>query len=138
MFVFGRNSVGFHVMGGHRKIIAVVEDDASMLKGVDRLLSVHGFGTELYDSAEAYLGGAAASGAACLVVDIHLGGMSGLDLSHRLTASGSKVPVIFMTAMDDEETRRTATRAGCIAYLRKPFPAHLLIDAIRRSAGPAA
>ena len=116
------------------KIVAVVEDDANMMKGIERLLSAHGFVTESYVSAEAYLDRAAASKASCLVVDIHLGGMTGIELGRKLTASGSKLAVIFMTAVDSEETQREAIATGCLAYLRKPFPANLLIDAIARVA----
>ncbi len=116
------------------KIVAVVEDEANMMKGIERLLKAHGFVTKSYASAEAYLDRAAASRAGCLVVDIHLGGMTGIELRHRLTASGSQLAVIFMTAVDSEETQREAIAAGCLAYLRKPFPANLLIDAIARAA----
>jgi FixJ family two-component response regulator len=111
-----------------RKIVAVVDDDSSMRVGLERLLQARGFGTEVFSSAEAFLG--AASGADCLLLDIHLGGMGGFELRRRLSGSGSKLPVIFMTAFDDEETRREAASVGCVAYLRKPFAGQLLIDAI--------
>jgi FixJ family two-component response regulator len=71
---------------------------------------------------------------ACLLLDIHLGGISGIELQHRLAASGSKCPVIFMTASDDEATLNEAVNAGCIAYLRKPFARHVLLDAIAKAA----
>jgi FixJ family two-component response regulator len=61
--------------------------------------------------------------------------MSGIDLRHRLTESGSQLPIIFMTAVDDEATHREAMDAGCVAYLRKPFPAKLLIGAIDKATG---
>jgi DNA-binding response OmpR family regulator len=64
--------------------------------------------------------------------DIHLGGISGIDLQRRLTSSRTDLPVIFMTAIDNETTRQEAFDAGCIAYLRKPFLGKLLIDAIDR------
>jgi FixJ family two-component response regulator len=105
-----------------------------MLKGIERLLSVHGFVTETYASAEAYLERAALSEASCVVVDIHLGGISGIELRRRLMAAGSKLSVIFMTAVDNEEIQREAMAAGCVAYLRKPFPAKQLIEAIGRAA----
>jgi FixJ family two-component response regulator len=68
--------------------------------------------------------------ATCLLLDIHLGGISGIELQRRLAASGSKCPVIFMTANDDEGTRDEAVDAGCIAYLRKPFARHALLNAV--------
>jgi len=116
------------------RTIAVVEDDPSMLKGLSRLLSAHGFRVLGFTSAESFLDDVAQSEAACLVVDIHLGGISGIDLKRRLIASGSDFPVIFMTAVDSEATRQEAVEAGCVAYLRKPFLARLLIDAINQVA----
>ena len=118
-----------------KKVVAVVEDDPSMLKGVRRLLNAHGFATEAYASAEAFLERAAASEAGCLVLDINLGGISGIELQRRLAAAGSRLPVIFMTAVDSEGVQREAIEAGCIAYLRKPFPARQLIDAIGKAVG---
>jgi len=113
--------------------VAIVEDDLSMLKGVERILGAHGFITEVYTSAEAFLERAAASEATCLVLDIHLGGISGLELWRRLAAAGSKLPVIFMTAVDSKNIQREVSEAGCIAYLRKPFPSRQLIDAIGKA-----
>src|SRR6266699_1513699 len=110
--------------------IAVVEDDPSMLQGLNRLLSAHGFRVERFTSAELFLTDIARCEAKCLLVDIHLGGMSGVYLKRRLTSLGSDMPVIFMTAIDNEATRQEAFEVGCVAYLRKPFLAKLLIDAI--------
>jgi FixJ family two-component response regulator len=116
-----------------RRIVAVVDDDSSMRTGLERLLQAHGFGTEVFASAEAYLG--AASTADCLLLDIHLGGMGGFALRRQLASSGCNVPVIFMTAFDDDETRREAASVGCVAYLRKPFAGKLLIDALAAATG---
>jgi FixJ family two-component response regulator len=104
-----------------------------MLQGLSRLLSAHGFRVVRYTSAEAFLDNVAECEAACLVVDIHLGGISGIDLKRRLTSSGSDFPVIFMTAADSEATRQAAAETGGVAYLRKPFSAQLLVDAINRA-----
>jgi FixJ family two-component response regulator len=112
------------------RIIAVVEDDPSMLQGLSRLLSAHGFRVVRFTSAESFLDSVAQCEAACLVVDIHLGGISGIDLKRKLTSSGNDFPVIFMTAADSEATRQEAVDAGCVAYLRKPFLSKLLIEAI--------
>ena len=116
------------------KIIAIVDDDASMLKGIERLLGAHGFVTRVFASAEAFLDVNGVADVDCLLVDIHLGGMSGIELRHHLTASGCKLPVIFMTAFDDEATRMQAQSAGCIAFLHKPFVADLLLGAIEQAA----
>ena len=98
--------------------------------GVERLLNAYGYATKVFDSAEAFLDPGAATGADCLLLDIDLGGMSGIELRRRLTASGSRLPVIFITANDSETARKAAMEAGCVAYLPKPFPTKLLIDAI--------
>ena len=110
--------------------VAVVEDDPSMLQGLNRLLSAHGFRVQTFASAELFLDHIANCEAKCLLLDIHLGGISGIDLKRQLTASGSNLPVIFMTAIDTQFTRQEAFDVGCVAYLRKPFLAKLLIDAI--------
>ena len=68
-----------------------------------------------------------------MLLDVHLGGMSGIALRRALSASGSRLPVIFMTAFDDEATRQQAQAAGCVAYLRKPFPGRVLIEAIAQA-----
>ena len=117
-------------MSTRRKLIVVVDDDPSMLKGVQRLLTARGFDTKGFPSAERFLASPARHGAACFLLDIHLDGMSGIELRRRLAAAGCTVPVIFMTAFDDEATRRQAVAVGCIAYLHKPFPAQLLFGAI--------
>jgi FixJ family two-component response regulator len=120
-------------MPHRRKVVAVVDDEPTMLKAIERLLNAHGFVTRSFASAEAFLDGDAQTEACCLVLDIHLGGMSGIDLRQRLAEAGFPLPVIFMTAVDDEATRRQAMDAGCVAYLRKPFPAKTLIGAIGKA-----
>lgn len=108
-----------------------------MLKGVARLLKAHGFGTEDYTSAEAFLGASAATKAACLVLDINLGGISGIELQRQLAATGHKLPIIFMTAAERKADHRAAREAGCVAYLRKPVPARLLLEAIDKAVNAA-
>jgi FixJ family two-component response regulator len=120
------------------RTVAVVEDDPSMRRSVERLLNAHGFPTEGYMSAENFLGRDSASEIACVVLDIHLGGMSGIELGRRLKGSDAGVPVIFITAVDDDAIELRATQAGCVAYLRKPFPAALLIDAINKALASSA
>jgi FixJ family two-component response regulator len=112
----------------------VVDDDASMLKSITRLLTAYGFVTQTFTSAEALLARGDTCAATCLLLDIHLGGISGIELNRRLSAAGSRCPIIFMTAIDDEATRQEAIDAGCIAFLRKPFGANLLLDAIGKVA----
>jgi CheY-like chemotaxis protein len=120
-------------MAAQLKVVIVVDDDAGFLKGVARLLAHNGIESRTFASAEALLDCGIAQTATCLLLDIHLGGISGIELQRRLAASGSKCPVIFMTANDDETTRNEAADAGCIAYLRKPFARHVLLDAIGKA-----
>jgi FixJ family two-component response regulator len=112
------------------KTIAIVDDNAAVLKGIERLLNAHGFATKGFSSAESFLASKPTNGIDCVLLDIHLGGMSGIALRRQLSASGSTLPVIFMTAFDDQATRQQAQAAGCVAYLRKPFAGSLLIEAI--------
>ena len=114
-------------------LVIVVDDNAGLLKSVARLLAHHGIDSRTFASAEALLESDSVQTATCLLLDIHLGGISGFELRRRLAASGSKCPVIFMTANDDEATHNEAVDAGCIAYLRKPFASHVLLDAIREA-----
>jgi CheY-like chemotaxis protein len=115
------------------RTIAVIDDNTSMLKGLSRLLSAHGFEVQTYSSAELFLECLAKCDVDCLLLDVHLGGISGIDLQRLLTLSGTDLPVIFMTGIDSEATRQEAFDAGCVAYLRKPFSANLLIDAINKA-----
>lgn len=118
-----------------RKVVAVVDNDPTLLRALERLLTAHGFDVEAFASAEAFLGAATPKSMACLVVDINLDGMSGIALRRELAASSRSLPVIFMTAFDSPATEKEATDAGCAAYLLKPFPASLLIAAIDKAAG---
>ena len=113
--------------------MAVVDDDPSMLKAAETLLDAHGFATKTFVSAEEFLDCGVATQIDCLLLDIHLGGMSGIELRRQLKASGSKLPIIFMTALDDEAIPEKALKAG-VTCLHKPFPAHQLIEAIAKAA----
>ncbi len=113
-----------------RKVVAVVDDDPAMLRAMRELLWAFDYDSELYCSAESFISFAAGSKSICLLVDVQLGGMSGIELRRRLTASGFSTPVIFMTGSDCETIRKEALAAGCVAFLRKPFQAPLLMNAI--------
>ena len=116
-----------------QKIVAIVENDPSMLRAAGDLLDAHGFTTIAFSSAEEFLAGDGNRGIDCVLVDIDLGGMSGIELRRELELSGSVLPVIFMTALDDDATRRQALGAGCVAFLRKPFSQGALLDAIKKA-----
>jgi FixJ family two-component response regulator len=120
-----------------RKLVLVVDDDPSVLGAVERLLRIHGFETEVFNTVESFLDHANFCGATCLVLDVHLSGMSGIELSRQLMRSGIELPVVFITANDSEATRKAAIETGCVAYLTKPFPTKLLMDAIEAAlSGP--
>ncbi|MCK1677756.1 response regulator [Bradyrhizobium sp. 150] len=121
-------------MMAQRTVVIVVDDDPSHLKSVARLLAHHGIDSHTFASAEALLENNGVQTATCLLLDVNLGGISGIELQRRLVAAGSKWPTIFMTGNDDEATRKEAMDAGCIAYLRKPFAQHVLLNAISKAA----
>ena len=114
-------------------VVIVVDDNAAFLKSMARLLAHNGIESRTFASAEALLDSDSAQTATCLLLDIQLGGISGIELQRRLAASGSKCPVIFMTGNDYDTTRNEAMDAGCIAYLRKPFARQVLLDAIEKA-----
>ena len=122
-------------MSNLQKIIAVIDDDPEMRASMARLVSVYGYSAETYDSAETFLICASTCRAICLLVDIHLGDISGVELAHQLAADGFKFPIIFMTGHSDTVIERQAIAAGGIAFLCKPFPATTLIDAIKKAGG---
>jgi len=120
-------------MAAQPTVVIVVDDNAGLLKSVARLLAHHGIDSRTFASAEAMLESDSVQTAICLLLDIHLGGISGIELQRWLATSGSNWPVIFMTASDDEATRNEAMDARCIAYLRKPFARQVLLDAIGKA-----
>ena len=114
------------------KIIFVIDDDPGFRKSVALLLEKLGFKTELYGSAEAFLSSprSAPSRDGCIVLDIHLKGMSGIELAKRLADGGHALPIIFVTGNDTDAVRKAALAQNCIAYLTKPFAAKALSQAI--------
>jgi FixJ family two-component response regulator len=114
--------------------IAIIEDDAGVRASLVRLLSALGYHTELYDSAEEFLGNLDQCKADCFIIDVHLGGMSGLDLAQHPTVVALKRPIILNSASDDVELRKQAIAAGCAAFLCKPFTATELLGALVRAA----
>ena len=101
-----------------------------MLRSIRRLLNAAGFSVETFPSAEAFLEEDGCNRAACLILDIHLPGMSGFELRRHLTAAGSPLPVIFITAITDEDLQGAAALLGCVAYLNKPFAPEALVAAV--------
>ena len=105
-----------------------------MRKSIDRLLRANDYRTDPYASAEEFLLSEAADSALALVLDMHLPGMSGLSLCKRLQEAGSRLPIVFITAYEDEAMRAEALATGCLDYLQKPFEAERLTAALERAA----
>ena len=115
--------------------IAVIDDDASVRRALQRLLQSAGFTVETFATAREFLDADYRAQTACLVLDIHLPGMSGFELAEYLAVSGVPIPIVFITALDDVSTREQVNRAGAAGYLRKPFDQDTLIEAISRAIG---
>ena len=116
-----------------RRTVAVVDDDASLRRSLGRLLNAYGFLAEEYASAEAFLARDRKTAIDCLVLDIDLGGMSGIDLQRRLKAEGIILPVIIITALEAGSVKAEAEKVGCVAYLQKQFSGAALIAAINKA-----
>ena len=116
--------------------VAVVDDDESLCRSWSRLLRAAHFQPTSYPSAEAFLADTRHPRFECLVIDIHLGGMSGLELRHRLVADEDLTPVIFITALDEPEVRAQAEAAGCAGFFRKTDSGAEVLAAIRRASQP--
>jgi len=112
--------------------VIVVDDDESVRRAMKRLLVSNGFQVLAFESAEELLRSSLVWDKVCLLLDIRLPGMSGLDLYAELASSGVKYPVIFMTAHDDTQWLEKAEEAGAVALLRKPFGEQSLLSAIAR------
>jgi FixJ family two-component response regulator len=123
-------------VGSRTIYVAVVDDDDSLCRSFSRLLRLAGFQPVTYASAEAFLEDTKRPRFDCLVLDIQLGGMSGLELSRRLAAVRDTTPFIFITAFDDPEVRPQALACGCAGYFRKNDPGQLVVDAIRAATSP--
>jgi FixJ family two-component response regulator len=115
--------------------VAVVDDDESLCRSFSRLLRAERMQPVTYPSAEAFLADTKRPLFDCLVFDIQLGGMSGIELHRQLNSSGSTTPVIYITAHDEPATREEAQAAGCAAYFRKTAPGEAVLQAIRCAIG---
>lgn len=114
--------------------VGVVDDDEALCRSFARLLRAAGMQPITYLSAEAFLADTKRPGFDCLVLDVQLTGMSGLDLQQQLVAAGDAAPIIFITAHDDPQARASAHAAGCAAYFRKTDSGSEVLKAIRHLA----
>jgi FixJ family two-component response regulator len=114
-------------------VVSIVDDDASVRRSTHRLLRSSGFRAEVFASAEEFLDSEWAAGTACLILDLRMPGMNGLELQRRLAQACNPVPVIFLSAQASEEDERSALRAGAVQFLRKPISKEALLSAIRNA-----
>jgi len=115
------------------EVIFVVDDDTSVRTAVRRLLSSLRYPVRLFGSAEEFLAQTDSGACGCLILDVRLPGMTGLQLQQRLCEADWKLPIVFITAHDDDESRDLALRRGAVAYLRKPFNRDGLLGGVRRA-----
>ncbi len=120
-------------MTERQRTVAVIDDDEMMLMAIESLLDSLGFAAQVFASAEAFLEIGAAEEFDCVLLDIHLGGMSGFELHRRLKASHPTLPIIYMTGSNDQATYAQALEAGCVAFLRKPFLTRPLQEALEKA-----
>ncbi len=111
-------------------VIAIVDDDLSVRRSLQRLVQAAGYSVETFASAGEYLAWLPSGRAACLILDVHMNEMTGLELQERLAA-----PVIFITSHDDAWTRARIEKSGAADHLWKPFDDDAVLDAIRRAVG---
>ena len=111
-------------------VISVVDDDASVRAATSKFLRSHGYTVEAYSSAEHFLQSGRSNGASCVIADLQMPGMSGLELLTMMRARGNRAPFIFITAFPDEASRARALKAGATCFLSKPFAGPTLINCL--------
>jgi FixJ family two-component response regulator len=114
-----------------RNLISVIDDDESVRRTTALLIESFGLRAAAFESAEGFLKSGQLHDTACLIVDVQMPGMNGLQLQSHLAAEGCSIPIIFITAYDDRESRGRAMRAGAVAFLSKPFGDEQLLQTIR-------
>src|SRR3989475_11154815 len=113
------------------KLVAIVDDDDSMRSALQGLLKAVGLPAQAFASAEEFLRSGQQRETACLITDIHMPGMSGLELQAKLNAEHCRIPTIFITAHGDEKMRMQAWRAGAVEFMAKPFNDEALLESVR-------
>jgi FixJ family two-component response regulator len=118
-------------------LIAIVDDDESVREATTSLLRSNGFRAETFASAEEFLDSPIVDKTRCLLLDVAMPGINGLELQRRLAAEGRRIPIIFITAHDNPAVRSEATRAGAVDFLPKPFSEAALLNAICSALEPS-
>ncbi len=116
---------------GNTKLVAIVDDDDSMRSALQGLLQSAEFPSQSFASAEEFLQSGQQHQIACLIADIRMPGMSGLELQAQLNAERCRIPIIFITAHGDEKMRMQALRAGAVEFMAKPFDDGALLESVR-------
>jgi FixJ family two-component response regulator len=119
------------VIQNKNKFVVIVDDDDSMRSAVQDLLEAVGLPAQSFASAEEFLKSGKQHQTTCLITDIRMPGMSGLELQAQLNAEHCRMPIIFITAHGDEKMRLQARREGAVEFLSKPFDDEVLIDSVR-------
>jgi FixJ family two-component response regulator len=113
-----------------RNLISVIDDDESVRRTTKLLIESSGYQAAAFESAENLLSSGQLDDTSCLIIDLQMPGMNGLQLQSYLVAAGSRIPIIFITAYDNKESRRLAMQAGAVAFLAKPFTDEQLFQTI--------
>ena len=116
-------------------VVAIVDDEDAVRRALERLLRSAGIDPQVFSSGETFLASLARRPPDCVVLDLHMPGVTGFDVQTRMNASGYRVPVIVITGHDTAESRERVRALGAAAYLRKPVGARVLLDAIGRATG---
>jgi len=123
-------------MANH-SVICVVDDDVSVRESLEGLMRSVGFAVNTFASAEEFLDSDRLRNTECLILDVRLAGMNGLELQRQLASSHSEIPIIFITSYEDDEVRARALNRGAVAYLLKPFNDEDLLNAIDAALKPS-
>ena len=111
-------------------IVSIIDDDQDVRQAVQRLMRSRGFATRTFASAEEFLQSPSLHETACVITDIQMPGMTGIDLHDVMLKQGPRLPVIFLTAFPDDRTEKRALQAGALGFLTKPFDAKTLISLV--------
>lgn len=118
-------------------LVAIVDDDASVRRATCRLVRSFGFEAEAFASAEDYLASGCVAKTACLILDVRMPGVDGLELQRRLADLEPRMPIVFLTACASDEEECRARRSGAVAFLRKPVGAPVLLRILRAATQPS-
>jgi FixJ family two-component response regulator len=118
-----------------KPLVCVVDDDSLIRDSTVRLIRSFGFRVEAFASAEEFGNSGYLEKTACLILDVRMPGMDGLELQHRLSEAGARIPIVFITAHADDEQERRAMEAGAIGFLYKPFSQESLLRAVGLALG---